>query len=112
MDDLPGQIVDLERLEQGFVRLAPLLENTLDRFGISLEFIVSEDDGLDLRSFDSGVAVAVAVAPLEQCRTQGGENRPIGFKGVDVAVGDAAVQVRIEVVQVLQLAGIDCSAGY
>jgi hypothetical protein len=47
----------------------------------------------------------VGAAPVVE--DAGREDLPVGAQGVDVAVGDAAVEVGVQVVQVLGLAGVD-----
>ena len=71
------------------------------------ELGVAEDGGLDVGGRDAKLAVAGAAGRLEQRGAHGGEDLPVGAQGVEVAVGDAAAQVGVDVLQVLGLGAVD-----
>jgi hypothetical protein len=86
--------------------LAPFVEQGFDLAAEALEFRVSEDG---LAHFGHGLAqprVAGALG-LEQDAAQAGHFLPVGGESVDVAFGDTAVQVRVDVVQVFRCAAVD-----
>ena len=64
------------------------------------------DGGLELGCFDKEVMVAGAVG-LEECRAEIGADFPVVAEGVDVAGGDAAVEMTADVLDVLRLLGVD-----
>ena len=88
------------------VPFAPGVEDLGDALPICLEFAMAENRGLHLPEVDPNLAVSLAAA-LEQRLAERREVLPPVAQRVDVAVGDTAVQVGVEVVQILRLAGID-----
>ena len=104
MDHVSRSHHHCEPLEYGFVGLAPSLEDRGDPIPVGPEFFVSEDRRLDLLGLHTGLAVTFSAVTLEQCVPQRREHAPVGFEVVDVPVGNAAVQVGVEVMEVLRFA--------
>ena len=71
------------------------------------ELGMAEDGGLDLADGDREPGVAGAVGRGEERGAHGGEDLPVAVEAVDVAVGDAAAQVGVDVLQVLGLGAVD-----
>ena len=67
------------------------------------ELGVLEDGGLDVGGGYLELAVAGASGLGEQRRTHAREDLPVACERIDVAVGDAAAQVAVDVLQVLGL---------
>ena len=89
------------------MRLTPCLKDTSDPRLVRLELPVSEDGRLLLRRLDPRLAVAPPAVAGKQRLAQRGEDVPVGIERVEVAVGYAALQMRLEVLEVFRLAGID-----
>ena len=68
---------------------------------------MAEDGGLHLADRELQLAVAGAVGLLEQGRAHGGMTSSSSVEGVNVALGDAAAQVAVDVLQVLRLGAVD-----
>ena len=85
---------------------APGAEGIGDTLPVCLGVFVAVDRGLHLPGIDPHLAVPLAIA-LEQRLAQRREVLPPDAQCIDIAVGDTAVQVGVEVVQVLRLTGID-----
>ena len=75
------------------------------------ELGMAEDGRLDLgqRQFEAGIAGAAG--GFKQCGTHAGQHLPVGGQrvvgGIKVALGDAAAQVALNVLQVLRLGTVD-----
>ena len=89
------------------MRLAPTVENDRDPRLVRLELPMPENGVLHLRRLNASLAVARPSIADKQRLTQRGEDIPIGSELVEIAVGNAAVQMRVEIVQVFRLAGIN-----
>ena len=68
---------------------------------------MAEDGRLDVRDGDLELAVAGAIGLLEQRGAHAGDDLPVAFERVNVAVGDAAAQVCLNVLDVLRLGGVN-----
>src|SRR5690554_704736 len=75
-------------------------------FGKGPEFRVVEDGAFNLRRRYQTAAVALPIGS-EQGMAQAGEHPPVGCQSVDIPVGDAALQVGAEVVQVFRFTAVD-----
>jgi len=62
---------------------------------------VAEDRRLDLAGVDPGLAVAGARIIGEEFAAHVGKDLPVGGESVDVALGNAALEVRFDVLQSL-----------
>ncbi len=82
----------------------PAVEHRPHAAGEGSELGVSEDGAPYLRGRDARVAVPRTATVGEEGTPQGREDFPVVCQRVDVALGDAAVQVGAQVVQVLRLA--------
>ena len=74
------------------------------------ELRVAEDGGLDFGDRHPQLAVAGAVALFEQGGANAGKDFPIGFQAqrvINVALGNAAAQMAVDVLQVLRLGAVD-----
>ncbi len=68
---------------------------------------MAEDGGLHFGDGKLELAVAGAVGRLEQGGAQAGHDLPVVAEGIEVALGDAAAQVAVDVLQVLRLGAVD-----
>ena len=68
---------------------------------------MAENRGLDLPRRQFQPAVAGAARVLEQQRADRGQHLPVALERVDVALGDAAAQVGVDVLQVFGLGAVD-----
>src|SRR5579872_816506 len=107
MNEWFRDVVHLERSERALVRPTPGLEHRTDSLSERLELCVLENRLLHARRFKQRVTVPCAIALRKQCITQRRKHLPIVSKRVDVAIWDAAVQVRVEVLEVLRFGGVD-----
>ena len=71
------------------------------------ELGVAEDGRLDVSGGDFQLAVAGTVGLLEQRGADGGDDLPVGFERVNVAVRDAAVEMGVDVLNVLRFGAVD-----
>jgi hypothetical protein len=74
------------------------------------ELSVSEDGGPHLGDRELQLAVAGAVALFEQRGANAGKDFPIGFQSyrvINIALGNAAAQMAVDVLQVLRLGAVD-----
>ena len=89
------------------MRRAPGVEDGRDAGGKDFELAVAEDGGLHVVRLRSSLAIPLTTVACEQSLPQRWEELPVRIQGVNVPVRDTAVQVRVKVVQVFGLAGID-----
>ena len=68
---------------------------------------MAEDGGLHLGDGKLQLAVAGAVGLLEQGGAHAGDDLPVAAERIDVALGDAAAQVAVDVLHVLRLGAVD-----
>ena len=68
---------------------------------------MAKDRGLHSNDWDSQLAVTRTVAILEQSRAYFGNDLPISFECINVALGNPAAQMSVNVLQVLRLAAIN-----
>lgn len=85
----------------------PCAEQRRHRLVEGGEFDMTEDGGLDLAGFDPGLAVAGAICGSEQCAAHAGKHLPVRGQAVDVGVGDAALQMRLDVLHVFRGGRVD-----
>ena len=71
------------------------------------ELGVTEDRGLHLGQRQLEARVARATGGLEQRGAHAGEHLPVVGERVEIALGDAAAQVALDVLQVLRLRAVD-----
>jgi hypothetical protein len=91
----------------GASRRSPPGEQLLGLRAPGGELGVPEDRGLDVGGGDLELGVAGATGLLEQRLPHAGEDLPVPLQRVEVAVGDAAAQVAVDVLDVLGLARVD-----
>ena len=90
-----GPPVGLDSPKAPPMRLAPSIEDGRHTAPVGAELPMPKDGGLDFGSLNpQRTAPFAAVDPLEQSLAQRGENLPVGAQRIDVAVGDAAAQMR------------------
>ena len=87
--------------------LAPRLKDGIDPLLVSIEFGMREDRRFYVLGLYERIAVTGSTVGFKQGVTECGKNRPIGVECVDVGVGDTAVEVCAEVVEVFGFRGID-----
>ena len=68
---------------------------------------MAEDGGLHLGDRELQRGVAGAIELLEQGGAQAGHDLPVIAERIEVALGDAAAQVAVDVLQVLRLGAVD-----
>ena len=106
-DERLGMAVFGEALEQRDGGLLPLGE---ELFGLGVEggeLGMAEDGGLHFGDGELERGVAGAIKLLEQGGAQAGHDFPVIAKRIEVALGDAAAQVAIDVLQILRLGAVD-----
>ena len=106
VDDGGGDVVSGEALEDRAVHVAPHVEDFRHVLAVFLDLGVVADSRVDRGRGDAEPAVPGAAGALEERGAERREDVPPGAQSVEVAVGDAAVEVRVEVVQVLELARV------
>ena len=105
-DQCPGLVAGLDAGQQRRDGLPPFLEQGFHPGAETLKLRMRED-GLARFGHRLAQPRIAGALKLEQGAAQPRHFLPVGGKGVDVALGDAAVQVRVDVVQVFRLAAVD-----
>ena len=85
----------------------PLGEELPGLGGEGGELRVGEDDGLDFSLGWLNGGVAGAGRLCEQGGAQAGHDLPVVAEGIQIALGDAAAQVAVDVLQILRLGAVD-----
>ena len=101
---LGRQSLQLPQFDPG--ALAPAKEILVHASNIGGELGVLVDSVLEVALFDREVGVAGALVD-EQADTQVGADLPVVVERLDVASGDAAIEMPVDVLLVLRLAGVD-----
>ena len=105
-DERLGMAVLSEALEQRDGGGLPLREELLCLGREGGELGVGEDGGLDF-SLDWLNGAVAGTKRLEQSVAQAGHDLPVVAEGIEVALGDAAAQVAVDILEVLRLGAVD-----
>ena len=94
-------------LSRGVLACLPLGEELVAAGVEGGELGVAEDGGLDLGDGELATGSSRGGRPLEQGGADAGDDLPVAVEGINIAVGDAAAQVAVDVLQVLRLGAVD-----
>ena len=86
--------------------IPPPFETLRNASFIICEFGVCEDSGSDVLRLYAGVAIAGSAVFCEEVAAEIREDLPVVREGIDICVGDAAVEVCVEVVEVFRVVGV------
>ncbi len=76
-------------------------------FIVGGKFRVAEDGGFDFADGHSELGVAGTTCLLEQCGAHAGDDLPVAFERVNIAVRHAAAQVAVNILQILRLGAVN-----
>jgi hypothetical protein len=119
VDQLLGPVAALDAGQHRHVLCFPGLKQPIDLLAAGAELRMVEDEGLDLVRVGFEAAEALPLTPdpspptprprerREQCIADAGKHPPVDVEALDVAIGNASLEVGLDVLKVLRLAAID-----